>query len=97
MVLKNVMNVKQLNLLKTDLAKGQSGQSDTESNSDLKKEEFFLPGGRSSDHSMGRRPCWDRRQLRQPCQHYKRRTCKFSLFVLSLFSICLSTTSTQNM
>ena len=35
------MNVKQLNPLKTDLAKGQSGQSDTESNSDLKEEEFF--------------------------------------------------------
>ena len=41
LVLKNVMNVKQLNLLKTDLTKGQSGQSDTESNSDLKEEEFF--------------------------------------------------------
>ena len=35
LVLKNVMNVKQLNLLKTDLTKGQSGQSDTESNSDF--------------------------------------------------------------
>jgi len=41
-VLKNVMNVKQLNPLKTDLAKGKSGQSDTGSNLDLKKITFFF-------------------------------------------------------
>ena len=81
MVLKNVMNVKQLNPLKTDLAKGKSGQSDTESNLDFKKITFFSGGG-PSDHSMGRGPCWDRRQLWQPCQHHQRGTCKFSFFVL---------------
>ena len=86
-LIENVMNVKQLNPLKTDLAKGKSGQSDTGSNLDLKKITFFSGGG-PSDHSMGRGPCWDRRQLRQPCQHHKRRTCKFSLCILS---VCPST------